>query len=95
MVILPLWAAVWFLLSFVFSVVDEAFLGILIFLILLFGLILESFSRRYQSYNGQLVISKDETGKLVYLLELDTDPIDILDLDSISFKVIDKQYPEE
>ena len=44
------------------------------------------------SHNGSIVISRnEESGKLIYSLELDGDPYDIKDMKYVSFKVVKQE----
>lgn len=68
--------------------------GILFFIIFLMialsGWGLFIFSTFHKTYDGQVVISKNEVGKTIFTLELDIDPEDIKEMYSLSFKVFDQ-----
>jgi hypothetical protein len=48
------------------------------------------YSTMHRTYDGQVVISKNEMGKTIFTLELDIDPEEIKEMYSLSFKVFDQ-----
>jgi hypothetical protein len=61
-------------------------LGGFLVLILYLGILVMATS----GYNGQIVITQSESGKRVFTLELETDPEDITEMESITFQVVNQ-----
>lgn len=53
------------------------------------GVSTKNFNKVEASMDGQMLVSTDLEGKKTYSLELNGDPSDLADKDSISFKVVD------
>lgn len=92
MVLIPGIGAIAFVLSLLFTISNVKYLlGSLMIVILLIGILLYVSSRQYKTKNdGEIIISRGDNGKTVFTLELEIDPDDIRDRDSILFKVTDE-----
>lgn len=72
-------------------------LVILIFLIIM--LVIFAFAcvirlRRLSTYQGRLVVTRNDNGHRLFMLEVDADPDDMEKMKRVSFKVTDKKRPE-
>jgi hypothetical protein len=66
-------------------VLIDTFLGVLL------GFSTRSYNESDRPYSGEIVVEEDlETGRLVYGLELDGAPDEIKDMDTIAFKVVNR-----
>jgi hypothetical protein len=70
----------------------EVLLCALLIVILLVANLLQY--RKANQHDGQVVITRDEeTGKMIISLELDKDPAEIENMNTISFKVTERESP--
>lgn len=46
--------------------------------------------QRSYSNEGRIIIEKDETGKVLFTLEIDIDPLEIQNMKNVSFRVVEK-----
>lgn len=65
---------------------------ILMLLFVIFGCIIRM--RRLSTYQGRLVVTKNDDGKRFFMLEVDANPDDMEKMKRVSFKVTDKKRPE-
>lgn len=50
--------------------------------------------RRLSKYQGRLVVTRNDIGHRLFMLEVDADPDDMEKMKRVSFKVTDKKRPE-
>lgn len=97
---LPLIAVLYFMADIIWGMPNtKNVLGILVCIILLYGILLSISAKRYYDsnsiYDGQMVVSTDATGKKTISLELNKEPIDLATAKVVSFKVTDTPSVED
>lgn len=90
---MPFVGSIYFGLSKIFDLRHEAeVLGLLIIVITLVGFVVQFGARRFEPktiFQGELIVTQSKEGKKIFSLELDRSPEDIINMESITFKVID------
>lgn len=91
LVLLPIITFFWYFFSYVIPLFNLWTVGIFIVLQIIFGLVLESSSKRFyfaeRHYDGQMTIISKPDGHHLFSLEIDDDPYKLVEKDCVIFKV--------
>lgn len=87
LVAMPLAGVFYFIVGVIFDLPWMVYvLGAILGIILYCGILVVVSSR----YDGKIVVTSGEDGKRIFTLELEIDPDDIIELESITFQVINE-----
>jgi len=84
-IVLPIVSSLYFVVAYLLGFLNDFVLGLLVIFITVLVVISET--RKRAKDVGKLVVTDSHNGTVLFSLEMDEDPMDLLKMDTVSFKV--------